>query len=164
MAAISVVGLRCCSTSMEVTRSSVSSSYPSNYTFKLTRSSFPSLIYTRRLSASIPSSSPSSSSDVTPKPPRTRLFVSGLSFRTTEEGLRNAFQNFGELVELNLVMDKLANRPRGYAFLRYATQEQSLKAVEEMHGKFLDGRVIFVEVAKSRKELRERQGLEHKQL
>ncbi|KAL5748695.1 hypothetical protein ACOSQ2_025992 [Xanthoceras sorbifolium] len=90
-----------------------------------------------------------------PPPLKTRLFVSGLSFRTTEEGLRNAFQDFGQLTEVNLVMDKIANRPRGFAFLRYATEEESRKAIEGMHGKFLDGRVIFVEFAKPRAELRQ---------
>uniref|UniRef100_A0A0D3AQC5 RRM domain-containing protein n=2 Tax=Brassica oleracea TaxID=3712 RepID=A0A0D3AQC5_BRAOL len=45
-------------------------------------------------------------------------------------------------------MDKVANRPRGFAFLRYETEEESMKAIEGMHGKFLDGRVIFVEEAK----------------
>ncbi|XP_020084552.1 RNA-binding motif protein, Y chromosome, family 1 member B [Ananas comosus] len=84
----------------------------------------------------------------------TKLYVSGLSFRTTQESLRNAFEKFGQLVEVNLVMDRVANRPRGFAFLRYATEEESKKAIEGMHGKFLDGRVIFVEVAKPRSELR----------
>ncbi|XP_073284179.1 organelle RRM domain-containing protein 6, chloroplastic-like isoform X1 [Primulina huaijiensis] len=94
--------------------------------------------------------SQSSSASRTHFTPSTKLFVSGLSFRTTEESLRNAFKNFGELIEVNLVMDDIANRPRGFAFLRYATAEESEKAIEGMHGKFLDGRVIFVEVAKSR--------------
>nr|XP_016448394.1 PREDICTED: serine/arginine-rich splicing factor SR45-like isoform X1 [Nicotiana tabacum] len=67
--------------------------------------------------------------------PSTKLFVSGLSFRTTEESLRNAFKDFGEIVEVNLVMDKIANRPRGFAFLHYATEEESQKAIEGMHGK-----------------------------
>ncbi|CAN6577731.1 unnamed protein product [Malus baccata var. baccata] len=98
--------------------------------------------------------SPSSSSSSSPST-STKLYVSGLSFRTTEESLRNAFQNFGQLVEVNLVMDRIANRPRGFAFLRYETEEQSQKAIEGMHGKFLDGRVIFVEVAKPRSELRQ---------
>ncbi|KAL9324362.1 hypothetical protein ACSQ67_009219 [Phaseolus vulgaris] len=79
-----------------------------------------------------------------------------LSFRTTEESLRNAFKNFGQLVEVKLVMDRIANRPRGFAFLRYATEEESQKAIEGMHGKFLDGRVIFVEIAKPRSELPQR--------
>ncbi|KAM0037590.1 putative RNA recognition motif domain, nucleotide-binding alpha-beta plait domain superfamily [Helianthus debilis subsp. tardiflorus] len=61
--------------------------------------------------------------------------MSGLSFRTSEESLRNAFQSFGQLIEVNLVMDKIANRPRGFAFLRYATKEESEKAIEGMHGK-----------------------------
>ncbi|RDY07377.1 Organelle RRM domain-containing protein 6, chloroplastic, partial [Mucuna pruriens] len=107
-----------------------------------------------------PASSESSSSSSTAKPsfpsPSTKLYVSGLSFRTTEESLRNAFKNFGQLVEVKLVMDKIANRPRGFAFLRYATEEESQKAIEGMHGKFLDGRVIFVEVAKPRSELPQR--------
>ncbi|CAK8532277.1 unnamed protein product [Lathyrus sativus] len=105
----------------------------------------------------LPPASESSSSNTTPSStsPSTRLYVSGLSFRTTEESLRNAFKNFGQLVEVNLVMDKVANRPKGFAFLRYETEEGSNKAIEGMHGKFLDGRVIFVEIAKPRSKLRQ---------
>ncbi|PKU83209.1 Glycine-rich RNA-binding protein 1 [Dendrobium catenatum] len=58
-------------------------------------------------------------------------------------------------VSVNLVMDRIANRPRGFAFLRYSTEDESKKAIEGMHGKFLDGRVIFVEVAKPKGELRQ---------
>ncbi|ESW24590.1 hypothetical protein PHAVU_004G143300 [Phaseolus vulgaris] len=107
--------------------------------------------------ASSESSTPSSSTAKPSSPfPSIKLYVSGLSFRTTEESLRNAFKNFGQLVEVKLVMDRIANRPRGFAFLRYATEEESQKAIEGMHGKFLDGRVIFVEIAKPRSELPQR--------
>ncbi|KAJ4834245.1 hypothetical protein Tsubulata_046712 [Turnera subulata] len=84
---------------------------------------------------------PSSTPSPPPSPPassptpKTKLYISGLSFRTTEESLRNAFQNFGRLVEVNLIMDKIAQRPRGFAFIRYATEEESQKAIEGMHGK-----------------------------
>jgi len=47
-------------------------------------------------------------------------------------------------------MDRVANRPRGFAFLSYTEEEEARGAMEGMHGKFLDGRVIFVEVAKRR--------------
>ncbi|KAL6651269.1 hypothetical protein ACP70R_010194 [Stipagrostis hirtigluma subsp. patula] len=73
-----------------------------------------------------------------------------LSFRTTEESLRNAFDKFGRLVEVNLVMDRAAKRPRGFAFLSYADEEEAKNAMDGMHGKFLDGRVIFVDVARPR--------------
>ncbi|KAL8140350.1 hypothetical protein V2J09_006371 [Rumex salicifolius] len=75
-----------------------------------------------------PSSPPTSSA-------YTRLYISGLSFRTTEESLRIAFEQFGKLTEANLVMDKIANRPRGFAFLRYATKDEARKAIDGMHGK-----------------------------
>ncbi|CAN6901315.1 unnamed protein product, partial [Brassica oleracea] len=63
--------------------------------------------------------------------PKTKL----LYFRTTEDNLRKAFEQFGKLTLVNLVMDKVANRPRGFAFLRYETEEESLKAIQGMHGK-----------------------------
>ncbi|XP_040996764.1 organelle RRM domain-containing protein 6, chloroplastic isoform X2 [Juglans microcarpa x Juglans regia] len=86
--------------------------------------------------ACLPTSSSSSSS--APNTSSTKLYVSGLSFRTTEESLRKAFENFGQLIEVNLVMDKIANRPRGFAFIRYVTEEESQKAIEGMHGKEID--------------------------
>jgi RNA recognition motif-containing protein len=52
---------------------------------------------------------------------------------------------------VNLVMERVAKRPRGFAFLSYASEEESKNAMEGMQGKFLDGRVIFVEVARQRK-------------
>ena len=36
---------------------------------------------------------------------------------------------------VNLVMDKIAKRPRGFAFLHYETEEESKNAIEGMHGK-----------------------------
>ncbi|KAH6803331.1 RNA-binding family protein [Perilla frutescens var. frutescens] len=114
------------------------------------------LYFSQKFNFRVASCLDSSSSSPPPRTrfnPSTRLFVSGLSFRTTEESLRNGFKNFGELVEVKLVMDRIANRPRGFAFLSYKTEEESKKAIEGMHGKFLDGRVIFVEVAKPRAEL-----------
>ncbi|XP_057251491.1 uncharacterized protein LOC104897884 isoform X6 [Beta vulgaris subsp. vulgaris] len=41
-------------------------------------------------------------------------------------------------MEVNLVMDKIANRPRGFAFIRYETEEESKNAIEGMHGKIED--------------------------
>lgn len=80
------------------------------------------------------------------------LFIprAGLSFRTTEENLRSAFEKFGQLTEVHLVMYRVEKRPRGFAFVSYAVEEEAKSAMEGMHGKFLDGRVIFVEVAKQR--------------
>ncbi|XP_039138699.1 organelle RRM domain-containing protein 6, chloroplastic [Dioscorea cayenensis subsp. rotundata] len=142
----------------------VSSSIPSKTSFSVVSSPFSFLpvspsrfsflsLHSRRRSIGVTTVACLPSTPKISITPRTRLFVSGLSFRTTEDSLRNAFQPYGQLVEVNLVMDRIANRPRGFAFLRYATEEESKKAIDGMHGKFLDGRVIFVEVARPRSEL-----------
>ncbi|KAF3438399.1 hypothetical protein FNV43_RR21161 [Rhamnella rubrinervis] len=115
--------------------SSSSSSSASQCDSDGVRIRFPSLSLPFRHGGCFVSAYSSSSSSSSSPKSYTRLYVSGLSFRTTEESLRNAFQNFGELVEVNLVMDRIANRPRGFAFLRYATEEESQKAIEGMHGK-----------------------------
>lgn len=41
-------------------------------------------------------------------------------------------------------MDKIANRPRGFAFLRYETEEESQKAIEGMHGKVSTGYYLML--------------------
>lgn len=80
----------------------------------------------------------------------TKLFISGLSRQTTNEGLRAKFSEFGQLLEARVVTDKLSGRSRGFGFVRYATEEEAAKAKEGMDGKFLDGWVIFADYAKPR--------------
>ncbi|CAD6262568.1 unnamed protein product [Miscanthus lutarioriparius] len=72
----------------------------------------------------------------------TRLYVSGLSFRTTEQNLRDAFEKFGDLTEVCLVMDRVAKRPRGFAFLSYTEEEEARGAMEGMHGKVKDVQIV----------------------
>ncbi|KAI3844178.1 hypothetical protein MKW92_013637 [Papaver armeniacum] len=145
-----------CLTSVSFSFSSVCMNFPSSLSYSATQKINHRHNNGFAVVACLPSSSSSTSSIRSSTTTNsTKLYISGLSFRTTEESLRNAFQNFGELVEVNLVMDKVANRPRGFAFLRYSAEEESKKAIEGMHGKFLDGRVIFVEIAKPRSELRQ---------
>ncbi|XP_039139571.1 organelle RRM domain-containing protein 2, mitochondrial-like [Dioscorea cayenensis subsp. rotundata] len=82
--------------------------------------------------------------------PSTNLFVSGLSKRTTTEGLRDAFQKFGEVVSAKVVTDRVSGYSKGFGFVRYATLEDAAKGIEGMDGKFLDGWVIFAEYARPR--------------
>ncbi|KAI3946182.1 hypothetical protein MKW98_008775 [Papaver atlanticum] len=144
-----------CFSSVSFSSSSVCMSFPSSLSYSATQKINHRHNNGFAVVACLPSSSSTSSINSSTTTNSIKLYISGLSFRTTEESLRNAFQNFGELVEVNLVMDKVANRPRGFAFLRYSAEEESKKAIEGMHGKFLDGRVIFVEIAKPRSELRQ---------
>ena len=81
-----------------------------------------------------------------------KLFVGNLSFNTTENDLQDEFAKFGAVVETNLMMDRMTNRPRGFAFVTMASAEEAQKAVEGLNGKELDGRALTVNVARPREE------------
>ncbi|CAN0923009.1 Organelle RRM domain-containing protein 1, chloroplastic [Linum grandiflorum] len=82
--------------------------------------------------------------------PRTKkLFVTGLSFYTSEKTLREAFEGFGELVEVKIIIDRISKRSKGYAFVEYTTEEAASTALKEMNGKIINGWMITVDVAKS---------------
>ena len=81
-----------------------------------------------------------------------KLFVGNLSFNTTENDLQDAFAAFGTVTETNLMMDRMTNRPRGFAFVTMASAEDAQKAIAGMNGKELDGRALTVNVARPREE------------
>ncbi|KAK7818662.1 organelle rrm domain-containing protein 1 [Quercus suber] len=73
----------------------------------------------------------------------------GLSFYTSEKTLRAAFEGFGELVEVKIIMDTISKRSKGYAFIEYTTEEAASAALKEMNGKIINGWMIVVDVAKT---------------
>ncbi|KAG9445576.1 hypothetical protein H6P81_011704 [Aristolochia fimbriata] len=91
------------------------------------------------------SSNTNQTSDIKTK----RLFVTGLSFYTSEKTLRAAFEGFGELVEVKIIMDKISKRSKGYAFIEYTTEAAASAALKEMNGKIINGWMIVVDVART---------------
>lgn len=94
----------------------------------------------------------SSDSSVTNQPTNIKtkkLFVTGLSFYTSEKTLRAAFEGFGELVEVKIIMDKISKRSKGFAFIEYTTEEAASEALRVMNGKIINGWMIVVDVAKT---------------
>src|SRR5690349_15074753 len=81
-----------------------------------------------------------------------KLFVGNLSFNTTENDLQDAFAAHGNVVETNLMMDKMSGRPRGFAFVTMSTAEEAQKAISALNGAELDGRALTVNVARPREE------------
>jgi len=77
-----------------------------------------------------------------------KLFVGGLSFTTSSEGLRELFAGMGSVDSVAIVMDRDTGRSRGFGFVEMSTAEEANKAVAKLNGTMLDGRAIKVEVAK----------------
>src|SRR5919199_624687 len=79
-----------------------------------------------------------------------KLFVGGLSFSTSSEGLRGAFARFGEVMSAAVMTDRETGRSRGFGFVEMATTEESEKAISNLNGHTLDGRMIRVDKATPR--------------
>jgi len=77
-----------------------------------------------------------------------KLFVGGISFNTTTEGLRDFFAQAGEVVSANVITDQFSGRSRGFGFVEMARPEEATRAVGELNGRLLDGRALKVEAAK----------------
>jgi RNA recognition motif-containing protein len=80
-----------------------------------------------------------------------RLFVGNLGFDTTDETLRQAFAELGEVTECKVIVDRDSGRSRGFGFVTMATDEQAQQAISQMDGRMLDGRQVRVNEAVERK-------------
>jgi len=81
-----------------------------------------------------------------------RLFVGNLSFQTGENDLQDYFAQAGAVTSVNLMMDKMTGKSRGFAFVEFATPEEANKAVEQSHNKEFQGRQLTVNVARPKEE------------
>ena len=81
-----------------------------------------------------------------------KLFVGNLSFNTTENDLQDAFAAYGTVTEANLMMDRMTNRPRGFAFVTMSTPEEAQQAIAGLNGKQLGDRALTVNIARPREE------------
>lgn len=79
-----------------------------------------------------------------------KLFIGGLSWNTTDEGLRDAFSRFGEVIEAKVVSDRETGRSRGFGFVTLADAGAAQTAIRETDGSMLDGRSIRVNEAQDR--------------
>jgi nucleolin len=69
------------------------------------------------------------------------LFVGNLAFATTEGSIRSAFSKFGRIANLKLPTGP-DGRPKGFAFVEFATHAEAQKANDAMNGGDLDGRAL----------------------
>ncbi|MBI4495450.1 MAG: RNA-binding protein [Deltaproteobacteria bacterium] len=79
-----------------------------------------------------------------------KLFVGGLSWDTTDDGLRQAFASFGEITEAKVITDRSTGRSRGFGFVTFARDEDANKAISKMDGTNLDGKTIKVNEAQEK--------------
>lgn len=80
------------------------------------------------------------------------MYVSNLSFHTSEEDLKDLFSKYGSVDSAKIIMDRETNRSRGFAFVEMPSEEDGNAALNGLNGKEIQGRALSVSVARQREE------------
>ena len=87
-----------------------------------------------------------------------KLYVGNLSYDTTSESLRAAFEAVGQVATADVISDRYSGRSRGFGFVEMSSDEDANKAIEQLNGTSLDGRTITVAEARPRENRSDRGG------
>ncbi|MEI6562614.1 MAG: RNA-binding protein [Verrucomicrobiota bacterium] len=81
-----------------------------------------------------------------------KLYVGNLPFNVTEPDLQDLFGQAGTVSDVMLVQDKFTGKSRGFAFVTMSSEGEAQNAIEQFHGKALEGRPLTVNIARPREE------------
>ena len=85
-----------------------------------------------------------------------KIYVGNLSYKVTEDDLKDLFAEFGTVTEINVITDRETGRPRGFAFVEMDSDDEATKAINSLNGKELQDREIVVNEARPRRDSKPR--------
>lgn len=80
------------------------------------------------------------------------IYVSNLSFHTTEDDLLQMFAAYGSVSSAKIVMDKFTNKSRGFGFIEMPDDSAAQEAIKMLNNKDIQGRTLSVSVARPRED------------
>jgi RNA recognition motif-containing protein len=80
------------------------------------------------------------------------IYIGNLSFDTTEESLRQAFEGYGEVSTVSIVTDRYTGKSRGFGFVEMPSKDEAEAAITGLNGQELDGQTLNVNEARPRTE------------
>jgi len=65
----------------------------------------------------------------------TKVYVDNLAATTTENELMELFSAYGNVVAINIAVDRTSHKPRGFGFVTMVTAEGARAAIQALNGK-----------------------------
>jgi len=78
------------------------------------------------------------------------IYVGNLHYDFSEDELKEAFQEFGEVVSAKIIVDKYSGRSKGFGFIEMSDDEKAQQAIDELNDKEVKGRNMKVNKARER--------------
>lgn len=77
-----------------------------------------------------------------------KLYVGSLPYKTTEEELYQIFSQFGPIVSVKIVTDRVTGQSKGFGFVEMENSDDAKKAIEAVNNTELGGRTLVVSIAR----------------
>lgn len=78
------------------------------------------------------------------------MYVSNLSFHTSDEDLKNLFSQYGAVSSAKVINDRETGRSRGFGFVEMDSADEANAAMKGLNGKDIEGRALSVSVAREK--------------
>ncbi|MDQ2973742.1 MAG: RNA-binding protein [bacterium] len=79
-----------------------------------------------------------------------KLYISNLSYNLTEDELKEALSQYGEVTSVRIITDRETNRSRGFGFAEFANGDDAKAAMEGLNGQELSGRELRIAEAREK--------------
>jgi RNA recognition motif-containing protein len=80
------------------------------------------------------------------------IYVGNLSYKATEENVRQAFEAFGQVSSATIIKDKYSGQARGFGFVEMPDKTEAQAAIQNLNGKDLLGQALNVNEARPRED------------
>lgn len=77
-----------------------------------------------------------------------KLYVGGIPYASTEAEIETAFAECGTVKNVQIIIDRMTGRSKGFGFVEMSTEDEALEAIEKWHDKTFGGRKLTVNLAR----------------
>jgi len=78
------------------------------------------------------------------------IYVGNLHFNVSEDELRKAFEEYGEVASVKIITDKYSGRSKGFGFVEMLNDSEAKNAIENLNGTEIKGRAVNVNQAREK--------------
>ena len=78
------------------------------------------------------------------------IYAGNLSYDLSEDDLKGAFEEYGEVTSAKIISDRYNGRSKGFGFVEMYSDDEARAAIEGLFGKELSGRALVVNEARPR--------------
>jgi RNA recognition motif-containing protein len=78
------------------------------------------------------------------------IYVGNLHFNVSEDELRKAFEEYGEVASVKIITDKYSGRSKGFGFVEMLNDKEAKEAIDNLNGAEIKGRAVNVNQAREK--------------